>query len=87
LADLAVLDGDPLADLRNSARVRWVVKNGRLYEAATMAERLTGERPPPVFYWQRHGAAALLGPGLFHGGPSGLCHCPAGRRSRAAEEP
>ena len=33
LADLVVLDADPLADIHNSAKIRWVVKNGAVYEA------------------------------------------------------
>lgn len=81
LADLAVLDGDPRRDIRATARVRWVIKNGRLYDAESMAERLTGERPAARFYWQRHGAASLLGPAGVHGGPAGVCHCPAGLRA------
>jgi imidazolonepropionase-like amidohydrolase len=33
LADLVVLDGDPLADLRQSERIAFVMKNGVLYDA------------------------------------------------------
>jgi imidazolonepropionase-like amidohydrolase/Tol biopolymer transport system component len=36
LADLQVLDANPLTDIRNSNSVRFVMKNGRLYDAATM---------------------------------------------------
>ena len=36
LADLAVLDKNPLENLRDSDSVRWVMVNGRLYDAATM---------------------------------------------------
>jgi len=36
LADLAVLDKNPLENLRDSESVRWVMVNGRLYDAATM---------------------------------------------------
>lgn len=81
LADLVVLDGDPLEDIRATARPRWVIKNGRLYEAERMAERLTGERPEARFYWQRHGAG-VLDAAAFPGGPSGPCHCPAALRAR-----
>jgi imidazolonepropionase-like amidohydrolase/Tol biopolymer transport system component len=36
LADLAILDKNPLENLRDSESVRWVMVNGRLYDAATM---------------------------------------------------
>ncbi|KQW43652.1 MULTISPECIES: amidohydrolase family protein [unclassified Roseateles] len=36
LADLVVIDGNPLADIRQSDRVVQVMQNGRLFDAATM---------------------------------------------------
>ena len=38
LADLVVLDRNPLEAIRNSDSVRFVMLNGRLYDAATMNE-------------------------------------------------
>jgi hypothetical protein len=38
LADLVVLDQNPLVNLRNTNTVRWVMKNGRLYDGSTLAE-------------------------------------------------
>jgi hypothetical protein len=38
LADLLILDGNPLEDIRNSNTIRWVMKNGRLYEGDTLNE-------------------------------------------------
>jgi len=35
-ADLVVVDGDPLADIRAVRRVRWVMRGGRLYESAAL---------------------------------------------------
>jgi imidazolonepropionase-like amidohydrolase len=43
LADLIVLDRDPLENIRNSESVRLVMINGRLYDAATLNE--LGNRP------------------------------------------
>jgi imidazolonepropionase-like amidohydrolase len=43
LADLVVLDGNPLENLHNSEHVRYTMVNGRLYEADTMNE--AGNRP------------------------------------------
>jgi imidazolonepropionase-like amidohydrolase/Tol biopolymer transport system component len=52
LADLVVLDRNPLDDIRNSNTVRYVMKNGRLYEGDTLAEIYPRQRPAPRFYWQ-----------------------------------
>ena len=38
LADLVVLDGNPLQDIRNTNTVRYVMKNGRLYDGNTLDE-------------------------------------------------
>jgi len=38
LADLVVLDADPLEDIRNSTSIHYVVKNGVIYEGETLAE-------------------------------------------------
>ena len=38
LADLQVLDRNPLDDIRNSMSIRWVMKNGRLYDGNTLDE-------------------------------------------------
>jgi len=56
LADLVVLDANPLDDLRNSNTVRYVMKNGRLYEGATLNERWPEQRAAEGLYWQTDGA-------------------------------
>ena len=38
LADLQVLDANPLEDIRNTSRNPFVMKNGRLYDAETLDE-------------------------------------------------
>lgn len=53
LADLVILDADPLTNIRNTAAVRHVMKNGRLYEAATLDEIWPTPRTLPSFHWQR----------------------------------
>lgn len=45
LADLIVIDGDPLKDIRQSDRVSLTMVNGRLFDAATLQE--LGEAKPP----------------------------------------
>jgi imidazolonepropionase-like amidohydrolase len=52
LADLVVLDKNPLDDIRGTEAVSRVMLNGRLYEAATMTE-IGSSRKRPAFYWQR----------------------------------
>jgi Tol biopolymer transport system component len=55
LADLVILDADPLADLRNTTRIRYVMKNGRLYEADSLSEVWPRQRALPQQYWQDNG--------------------------------
>ena len=45
LADLVVLEANPLDDIRNTNRIRYVMKNGRLYDAETLDETWPRERP------------------------------------------
>ena len=51
LADLVVLDADPLDDIRNTNRIRYVMKNGRLYDGDTLDERWPRERPLGTPVW------------------------------------
>ena len=53
LADLVVIDADILSDIYQSDRVTHVMLNGRLYDAATLNETVTGDRVTQPFYWQR----------------------------------
>jgi imidazolonepropionase-like amidohydrolase/Tol biopolymer transport system component len=52
IADLAILDRNPLEDIRGTEAVSMVMLNGRLYEAATMNE-IGGTKKRRPFYWQR----------------------------------
>jgi imidazolonepropionase-like amidohydrolase len=51
LADLLILDRNPLENIRNSESIRQVMLNGRLYDAATMNE--VGGKPRPKFWWEK----------------------------------
>ncbi|MBI3981517.1 MAG: PD40 domain-containing protein [Gemmatimonadetes bacterium] len=55
LADILVLDGDPLENLRNTTSLRYVMKNGRLYEAETLNEVWPRQRPLPAQPWRQLG--------------------------------
>lgn len=52
LADLIVLDGNPLADLRQTDSTRLVMVNGRLFDAVTMNEVGNHPRPRAPLHWQ-----------------------------------
>lgn len=62
LADLLVLDEDPLQDLRNTTSIRYVMKNGRLYEADTLNEVWPRRRALPTQWWWRLEPAAAPSP-------------------------
>lgn len=53
LADLVVLDGDPLAEIRDSTRLVYVVANGRVFDPSTMNEIAPEERARAPFWWER----------------------------------
>ncbi|OHE79415.1 MAG: amidohydrolase [Lysobacterales bacterium GWF1_69_6] len=72
-ADLVVVDGNPLADIRTSDDTTHVMVNGRLFNAADMSEIGGKQRPAPTFFWERHGNAVPTG---VEYGPTAPCHCP-----------
>ncbi len=53
LADLQVLDSNPLEKLENSTSIRYVMKNGRLYEGANLTEVWPRQRPLASQWWWR----------------------------------
>jgi cytosine/adenosine deaminase-related metal-dependent hydrolase len=51
LADLIVMDKNPLDDIRNSDDIRYTVLNGRVYDARTLAAADGGlETRPKMFF-------------------------------------
>ena len=51
LADLIVLDANPLEDIHNTNTIRYVMKNGRIYEAETLNEIWPRTRALPKMWW------------------------------------
>ena len=51
LADLQIVDGDPLTDLRVTDRLTHVMLNGRLYQAVDLQELITGDRSTAPLWW------------------------------------
>ena len=52
LADLVIIDGNPLEDVRRTDQIDKVMLNGRLYDAATLAEEGQGSSPAPNLWWR-----------------------------------
>lgn len=59
LADIAIIDGNVLDDIQLSEHVSHTLLNGRLYEAATMNEVVTGDRPRAPFFFQQPGGQLM----------------------------
>ncbi len=57
LADLVVLDANPLENIRNTDKVSKVVVGGRLYDAMTLNEEVTGNRTRSAYWWENNGNA------------------------------
>ena len=51
LADLQIVDGNPLDDVKATDRITHVMVNGRLYGADDLAEEVTGNAPAPKLWW------------------------------------
>jgi len=56
LADLLVLNSNPLDDIHNSRDLEYVVKNGVVYSAETLDEVWPAEKKFPEFYWKKDDA-------------------------------
>lgn len=52
LADLIVMEKNPLENIRNSESIRYVMKNGRMYDANTMDEIGNHPKKREKFYWE-----------------------------------
>ena len=52
LADLIVMDQNPLDNIRNTESIRYTMVNGRLFDAATLDEIGNYNRPRSKFYWE-----------------------------------
>jgi Tol biopolymer transport system component len=57
LADLQVLDKNPLDDIKNTNTIRYVMKNGRLYDGNTMAEVWPRQKQIARLWWWSNGIA------------------------------
>jgi imidazolonepropionase-like amidohydrolase len=58
LADLIVIDGNPLENIRDTESITHTMVNGRLYDAATMNETGMREKERLPFWWEQEGYPA-----------------------------
>ncbi|MCZ6918887.1 MAG: amidohydrolase family protein [Gemmatimonadetes bacterium] len=68
LADLVVLEANPLDDIRNTNTIRYVMKNGRLYEGDTLREIYPRERELEPLWWWNSSPRGLPGVGATGSG-------------------
>lgn len=73
LADLVVLDADPIADIRNSRAIDAVMLNGRLYNGDTLAVLWPEASVAPTGWFARPGAERWL---PAPGDPAPAAHSP-----------
>jgi hypothetical protein len=52
LADLVIMDKNPLDDIHNSESISYVMLNGRMYDAATLNETGTHPHKRHKFFWE-----------------------------------
>jgi hypothetical protein len=64
LADLVILDRNPLEDLRASTAIHRVVLNGRMYDDDTLDEVWPRQRSAGPFYWQEEPARPVTRAGI-----------------------
>ena len=74
LADLIVLDKSPLADIRNTESIRYVMVNGRLFDAETMNETGNYDRKRGKFWFEMPGSQTN-GAGITHTCQEARCVC------------
>ena len=66
LADLLILDGNPLENIHNTNTIRYVMKNGRLYDGDALDEVYPRRRPLPSQWWRDRDAGDVGGAGSGH---------------------
>jgi Tol biopolymer transport system component/imidazolonepropionase-like amidohydrolase len=72
LADLVVLDANPLENIRNTTSIRYTLANGRLYDDR-MNEVGLRQRPRAPFWFEREGDEGFV-PGSTHAETDGHGH-------------
>lgn len=61
LADLVILNANPLENIRNSNSVDFVIKNGRMYKGETLEQVWPVQKPAAAYSWQNAKPEGLPG--------------------------
>ena len=59
LADLMVMDKNPLTNIRNSESIKFVMANGVLFNTDSMDEIYPEQKTRTPFFWERRGEGNL----------------------------
>ena len=62
LADLIILDKNPLENIQHTNSIKYTMINGRLYDAETMNEMISGKKERTPFYWEIEGSGNAYPP-------------------------
>ena len=62
LADMLILDANPLDDIRNTEKIKYVIINGRVYDTETMNETISREKARGLFWWQMNRSESITIP-------------------------
>ena len=80
LADLLVMDKNPLENIRNTESIHYTMVNGRLYDSESMNEAGNYNKQRPRFYWETlKNAASFSWPADVNAETHGL-HCGCGHQ-------
>ncbi|MEQ8525566.1 amidohydrolase family protein [Gracilimonas sp.] len=63
LADLIILNANPLDDLRNTNSIEWVMKNGRLYDGDTLDQLYPMQVKAAPYEWEFPNPTQMMLPG------------------------
>jgi imidazolonepropionase-like amidohydrolase/Tol biopolymer transport system component len=62
LADVVILDDNPLENIRNTDHIRYVIQNGRVYDGITLDQLAPEKVKLQPFFWQQDKPAFSFGP-------------------------
>jgi len=63
LADLVIFDKNPLDDIHNTNTIRWVMKNGELFEGDTLDQVWPEQKKlEPLWFWNNYDVPKAGGP-------------------------